>query len=109
MAQFVDGKRQAVHRLVMSKILGRPLLTAEHVHHCNENRLDNRPKNLELLPTAEHTRRHMTKTFRNATHKQCRKCRVIKPRSAFYRDSRAHQRWDPHMTTCKACHLARPR
>lgn len=36
------------HTLVMSEMLGRPLIAGENVHHKNLQRMDNRPENLEL-------------------------------------------------------------
>lgn len=36
------------HTLVMSEVLGRPLLPGESAHHKNGDRTDNRPDNLEL-------------------------------------------------------------
>lgn len=54
-----SGRRTTEHRLVVEQILGRRLQTAELVHHLNGNRLDNRPKNLQLMTQSQHTKLHV--------------------------------------------------
>jgi hypothetical protein len=41
------------HRLVVARVLGRPLTRDEAVHHLNGDRLDNRLENLELWSSAQ--------------------------------------------------------
>ena len=42
------------HRLVAEQLLGRPLQEGEQVHHINHDKTDNRPENLEVLPSRHH-------------------------------------------------------
>lgn len=51
--------KKAVHRLVAEDILGWKLDENLHVHHINENSLDNRPQNLEVLSKEEHASQHI--------------------------------------------------
>lgn len=57
----------AEHRLVMAEEIGRPLITQEHVHHRDGNRLNNSKTNLEILSRSEHGR--LTMQSRARTHK----------------------------------------
>lgn len=50
----VDGKQIREHRYVMEQHLGRKLEKWEHVHHINDDSLDNRIENLIVLSNSEH-------------------------------------------------------
>ncbi len=46
--EYGTSQYEAEHRLVMSRLLGRPLRKGESVHHKDGNRSNNIPQNLEL-------------------------------------------------------------
>jgi hypothetical protein len=53
-----NSKSVYFHRLVMENKLNRYLEDFEHVHHIDENRLNNDPENLEILTSSEHCKLH---------------------------------------------------
>lgn len=55
-----DGIARPEHRVVMERVLGRPLLRHEIIHHINSDRSDNRPENLQVMTRGEHAAVHKT-------------------------------------------------
>lgn len=56
---FFPSKKQVKRsRLVMAESLGRPLLRTELVHHKDENTMDDRIDNLEIMLRGRHTSHH---------------------------------------------------
>ena len=58
---YGDEKERYIHREIMEEFIGRKLDSIEIVHHINEDRLDNRIENLEVLSMGEHFSLHNKK------------------------------------------------
>ena len=68
-----------VHRIVAEQKIGRLLKKGEQVHHIDENKLNNDPTNIEVLPgRGEHTKIHARNTRKMKEVKiECPECGKI--------------------------------
>lgn len=70
----ISGKTKLLHRHVAEQKLGRPLVPGEEVHHRNEDKRDNDPLNLDVLPAQQHRQIHADKMLRHPRDKACVVC-----------------------------------
>lgn len=52
------SKKTYKHRVIAEEVLGRKLLSSEHVHHMDKNRQNNELENLLVLSATDHSRLH---------------------------------------------------
>ncbi len=50
---YKNGKHIAIHRVILERIIGRPLEKGEYVDHRNNDGLDNRRENLRLASNSQ--------------------------------------------------------
>lgn len=72
---LIDGKYVPEHRYVVEQYIGRKLHRREHVHHKDGNKLNNDPKNLQVLTASEHAKLHMTEEHRQHLSNRMREVR----------------------------------
>jgi len=59
------------HRLIMAKLLGRPLERYEVVHHKDGNRSNNKLENLQLMTLGEHSKNNIVSLNRDGRCPMC--------------------------------------
>jgi len=69
-----EDRYEYEHRLIMEEKLGRSLDTTEQVHHDNEQKGDNRAKNLVLTTKTTHRRDHHQMHGWSLNYARCESC-----------------------------------
>ena len=72
------------HRIIIENSLGRYLESNEHVHHINEDPLDNRIENLRLVTMREHMSIHFKKDLSGRRCVDCGSDRTYVGKSPKY-------------------------
>src|SRR3990167_345484 len=76
---YHEGRLRMEHCVVWESYNGR-IPEGMCIHHKNENKLDNRITNLQLVTPTEHKRLHSNCRYReNLEEKKCKKCGEWKP------------------------------
>src|SRR5271166_2148882 len=97
----VDGRQRMEHVLVWERANG-AIPEGFQTHHKNENKLDNRLENLELVDALTHKRIHSGCYLVDGQWiKPCRECGKHKPVDQFY------PRRDGITAACKSCSIGR--
>jgi hypothetical protein len=68
------GRWKYEHRDLIERFLCRRLSEGEHVHHINEDTLDNRLENLQVLSASEHHSHHSTLSGWSKLYASCSSC-----------------------------------
>ncbi|TCO70238.1 HNH endonuclease signature motif containing protein [Rhodovulum euryhalinum] len=99
------GKPEKIHRLIWRMHHG-AIPPGYEIHHKNEDKLDWRIENLELVSKIEHRKRHAGVMLNDAGQlvKRCARCGKIKPvDGGYYRHPKAAEGYvRPY---CKECHV----
>ena len=101
------GKHRVEHRMIVERVMGKPLPVSAKVHHVNTDRSDNRNCNLVVLQSdADHAELH--RKMRVRAHggdpwldRMCCTCGP-RPSEAFYRTKKGG-----YSGECKSCSIKR--